>query len=79
MTGRRGHKPASRADYDVAILEGFAAIGDVLSSEQEAIANEAQLGKRRIWVLVGIIALTVAAVLAAARGRGRKMRRCPLG
>ena len=75
MTGSSGQDAASRADYNVAILEEFAAIGDVLSAQQDAIADEAYLGRRRVWVLVGIIGLAVAALLAAATGRGREMRR----
>jgi len=76
MSGSNRHDDIVQADDKIALLDEWARIGDVLSAEQDAVANEGYLGRRRfVWVSVGITGLAVAAVLGAVAARRRKMRR----
>jgi len=78
MSGSNRHDDIVQADDKIALLDEWARIGDVLSAEQDAFANEAYLGgrtRRFIWVWVGITGVAVAAVLAAVAARRRRVRR----
>jgi hypothetical protein len=76
MSGSNRHDDILQAE--IALLDEWARIGDVLSAEQDAVANEAYLGRRTrrfVWVSVGITGLAVAAMLADLAARRRRMRR----
>jgi hypothetical protein len=78
MSGSNRHDDIVQADDKIALLDEWARIGDVLSAEQDAVANEAYLGRRTrrfVWVSVGITGLAVAAMLADLTARRRRMRR----
>jgi hypothetical protein len=78
MRGSNRRDDTPQADHEITLLDEWAGIGDVLSAEQDAFANEAYLGgrtRRFIWVWVGITGVAVAAVLAAVAARRRRVRR----